>query len=184
MGSRIRSRIRPVLQVGAFAAAMFVVRASFADHYRVPSESMEPNVQVGDHVVVSKASYGLRLPMTTTYLARFREPARGDVVVLEADGPDVLLKRVVAVAGDVVEVKDGHVRIGGTSVSEPPLGLDSGGGPDFGPVRVPDHEILVLGDNRGNSRDGRTFGWVDENRVLGRVVAVVTRDGSFTWQPL
>ena len=89
----------------------------------------------------------------------------------------VLLKRVVAVAGDLVEVRDGHVRIDGRAVPEARISLDRGGGPDLGPVRVPDGKVLLLGDNRGNSRDGRIFGFVDRERVLGRAVSVVARDG-------
>lgn len=142
---------------------------------------MEPTVHVDDHVLVVKAAYGLRLPLTTSYVARFGEPARGDVVVLEGveDPPIVLLKRVVAVGGDRVEVKDGHVFIDGRLTD-----ARAAGGPDFGPSRVPDSEVLVLGDNRGNSRDGRTFGFVSRDRVLGRVVAIVGRDGSLVYEPL
>jgi signal peptidase I len=191
-----RSRLRSVLQVAALAASAFTARASFADHYRVPSGSMEPTVRVGDHIVVAKAAYGLRLPMTDDWLVRFHGPARGDVVVLEppkgdelADrDPDllgaVLLKRVVAVAGDEVAVRDGHVLVGGRPVREPWASVDQGSGPDFGPVRVPDGKLLVLGDNRGNSRDGRYFGWIDRAQVLGRAVAVVSRDGSLVYDPL
>jgi len=81
---RTRSGLfRTVLQLGSAAAVAFTARASLADHYRVPSGSMEPNVHVGDHIVVSKAAYGLRLPLTESYLLHYARPARGDVVVLE-----------------------------------------------------------------------------------------------------
>ena len=165
----MRTRLRSFVQLAVFVAVSFVVRASFADHYRVPSGSMEPTVHVGDHVLVNKAAYGFRVPTTTTYVMRIAEPARGDVVVLEGvdDPPIVLLKRVVAVGGDVVEVKDGFVFIDGTLRDD-----RAHGGPDFGPERVPAGQVLVLGDNRGNSRDGRTFGFVPIDRVLGRVVGV------------
>lgn len=65
-------------------AVLFVARASLADHYHVPSGSMEPTVQVGDHVCVDKRAYGLRVPGTESYLLRWSEPARGDVVVLHS----------------------------------------------------------------------------------------------------
>jgi signal peptidase I len=170
MRSRLRSRVRSFVQLAVFVAISFVVRASFADHYRVPSGSMEPTVRVGDHVLVNKAAYGIRIPATTTYLVRGAEPARGDVVVLEGieDPPIVLLKRVVAIGGDVVEVKDGYVFIDGTLTD-----ARAHGGPDFGPARVPQGHVLVLGDNRSNSRDGRTFGFVPIDRVLGRVAGVL-----------
>lgn len=178
----MRPRLRFFVQLAAFVVVTFAVRASFADHYRVPSASMAPAVHVDDHVLVVKAAYGLRLPMTTTYVARFGEPSRGDVVVLESPDegdPIVLLKRVVAVGGDQVEVKDGRVFIDGKLTD-----AHGEGGPDFGPARVPGGALLVLGDNRGNSRDGRTFGFVSRDRVLGRAIAVVARDGSLTYEPL
>lgn len=168
----MRSRsLRPVVQLAAFCAAMFFVRASFADHYKVPSGSMEPTVKTGDHVLVNKAAYGIRIPTTSDWVVRYGEPQRGDIVVLEADEPTTLLKRVVAVGGDTVEVKDGQVFIDG--VMNDVRVECSYGGPDFGPAVVPDGEVLVLGDNRGNSRDGRTFGFVSRDRVYGRVMVVL-----------
>ena len=194
--SKRSSFLRTVLQVGSAAAVALTARASLADHYRVPSGSMEPTVHIGDHIVVSKAAYGLRIPLTDTYLIHFAAPARGDVVVIEP--PDdvaktaveadvigsVLLKRVVAVEGDLVEVRDGRVHIDGREIAEARISLDAGGGPDLEPIRVPRGKVLLLGDNRGNSRDGRSFGWVDRERVLGRAVRVVARDGSLSLLPL
>jgi len=72
----------------------------------------------------------------------------------------------------------------GRLVPEATLSLEAGGGPDLGPVRVPPGKVLLLGDNRGNSRDGRTFGFVDRERVLGRALAVVARDGRIAYEPL
>ncbi|MDB4944571.1 MAG: Signal peptidase [Labilithrix sp.] len=193
---RAKGLFRAVLQVAAAAAVAFTARASLADHYRVPSGSMEPNVHVGDHIVVSKAAYGIRLPLTDRYLVRFHAPARGDVVVLEppdavsrhAADPEVvgavLLKRIVAVEGDVVEVRDGHVLIDGQRATEHTLSFEWGGGPDLPRTRVPDGKVLLLGDNRGNSRDGRIFGFVDRDHVLGRAFAVVARDGHVAYEPL
>lgn len=192
MASSKRSFLRTVVQVGSAAAVALTARASLADHYRVPSGSMEPTVHVGDRIVVSKASYGLRVPMTDTYLLHFGGPARGDVVVIEPPDDEsrsamdadmlgsVLLKRVVAVEGDLVEVKEGRVHIDGREVPESGISLEAGFGPDLGPVRVPRGKVLLLGDNRGNSRDGRTFGFVDREHVLGRAVGVVARDGRFS----
>lgn len=189
MASKRRAFFRTVMQLGSAAAVAFTARASLADHYRVPSGSMEPTVHVGDRIVVSKAAYGLRLPLTDKYLVRFAAPARGDVVVIEPPDDEskhaadadvlgsVLLKRVVAVEGDLVEVRDGRVHIDGREVPEARISLDAGGGPDLAPLRVPAGKVLLLGDNRGNSRDGRTFGFVDRERVLGRAVSVIARDG-------
>lgn len=185
MGRPYRKPLRSVLQLGAMLAVAFTTRASFADHYRVPSGSMEPTVRVGDHILVNKAAYGVRVPLTEDWLVEFRPPARGDVVIVDATSRavadedtshPVLVKRVVAVAGDTVEVRDGHVLIDGRARDEATASFDSGGGPDFGPVRVPNGKVLVLGDNRGNSRDGRTFGWVDRRSILGRAFLAIGND--------
>jgi signal peptidase I len=192
-GRRLR---RDVLGVLLVAATSFVARASFADHYRVPSGSMEPTVAVGDQICVDKRAYGLRLPMSETYVLRAADPARGDVIVLDSplDG-EVLLKRVVAMPGDVVAVQDGRVTIDGDPTASGQidggveellgrphsLGTEYGGGPDFGPSRVPEGKYLVLGDDRGNSKDGRYFGWIDRGAVLGRAVAVCMHAGRPVW---
>ncbi len=185
-----RGVIRPLLQTAAVAFVALTARASVADHYRVPTGSMEPTVQVGDRIVVNKAAYGLRIPFSERWLLRFSTPARGEVVVLDppqeekSDNPTfVLLKRVVATAGDLVEVRDGRVVIDGEPTDVSP-NLELGGGPDFGPIRVPTGKVLVLGDNRGNSRDGRTFGFIDREQVLGRAFAVVGRDGKPAFEKL
>jgi signal peptidase I len=200
MGTRWRSWRRDVVTLLGASVVFLFARGSFADHYRIPTGSMEPTVDVGDQVCVNKLAYGLRLPVSNTYLTRSPGPARGDVVVLSSpDDGQVLLKRVVALPGDVVSVRDGHLSIDGAAVPvieqdgsvieelgahAHALDTDFGGGPDFGPVRVPDGRVLVLGDNRGNSRDGRYFGWVARNALLGRAVAVCVRDGRPVWRPL
>lgn len=200
MPTRTRSFVRELVPVLAATAVILVARSSFADHYRVPSGSMEPTVQVGDQICVNKAAYGLRIPDTDTYILESTGPERGDVVVLTSpvDG-EVLLKRVAALPGDVVEVDAGRVTIDGKpmpvrgeggSVIEDldghahALGVDYGGGPDFGPTRVPAGKYLMLGDNRGNSNDGRSFGWVDRKAILGHAVAVCLRDGKPVWRGL
>jgi signal peptidase I len=200
MEGQWRSRIKELLRWTAFLGALLVVRASFADHYTVPSGSMEPSVMTGDRLVVSKAAYGLRVPLTTTYLARGDDPKRGDVVVLESpDTGEVLLKRVAAVPGDTVSVRGGRIATGGAVAPVERAGdrfierlggkshdvrLTFGGGPDFGPVALGPDEYLVLGDNRGDSRDGRFFGFVERGAILGRAIGVYFRNGGFTWEEL
>ena len=184
--------------LAAVAALTLVARSSLADHYHVPSGSMRPTLQEGDHLVADKRAYGLRLPFTTRYLVHGADPQPGDVVVLASpeDG-ETLVKRVAAVAGPPVAGREGFVVVDGRpapiradgellreqlGAREHALTFADGGGPDFGPLRVPRDHVLLLGDNRGNSRDGRTFGWVRRDRILGRVVAVFYRsEAGLTW---
>ncbi|MBI5499053.1 MAG: signal peptidase I [Deltaproteobacteria bacterium] len=193
-------RARRWLGIVAFVGAVLVGRSSLADHYRVPTGSMRPTVHEGDHVLVNKAAYGLRLPQSHIYLAEFGGPARGDVVVFDSpETGEVLLKRVVAVPGDLVEVRKGRVVLNGETVPVDVAGggavekldgvrhdldLSRGGGPDVGPVKVPPGRYLLLGDNRGNSHDGRFFGFVERSAILGRAIGVFLRDGVPTWLPL
>jgi signal peptidase I len=179
------------------AAIVVTARSSLADHYFVPTGSMLPTVEPNDHVLVDKLAYGLRMPLTESYALHFSPPARGDVVVLlSPDDGIVLLKRVVGLPGDRVTVLDGSVVIDGEAMPvverhgaaieelgaiDHAISLAAGGGPDFGPMRIPAGRYLVLGDNRGNSRDGRYFGLVARDAILGRVEGVVLRHGAPTW---
>jgi signal peptidase I len=191
--------MRDVVSVGAAAMIIATARSSLADHYFVPSGSMLPTVHTGDRVFVDKSAYDLRVPFTSVSLAERRDPARGDVVVLTSpESGDTLLKRLVAVPGDRVEVRDGALRLNGAAVPIEPsptgpveklgrehhLDLDSGGGPDFGPRTLGDDEYLVMGDNRGNSHDGRSFGFVSRSALKGRAVGVYARDGAPTFLKL
>ena len=195
--SRPFRALRELTSVLAAAAVALIARSSFADHYVVPTGSMLPTVQLQDHVLVSKLAYGVHLPLLPGYVARFGGPARGDVVVLTApDTGIVLLKRIAGVPGDRVRVHDGALEVNGKRVpiqerdgvpyealgaGSHPLGLDDGGGPEFGPVTLPVDRYLVLGDNRGNSRDGRYFGLVERDAILGHVEGVLYRGGRPTW---
>jgi signal peptidase I len=145
---------------------------------------MLPTVELSDHVFVNKLAYGIRLPLGAHYVTHFDGPARGDVVVLDApDSGIVLLKRVVGLPGDRVEVHGARILVNGAAVpledhgdyayetlgsSRHTLDLDDGSGPDYGPRTLPAGRYLVLGDHRGNSRDGRFFGLVERDAILGR----------------
>ncbi|WP_394836769.1 signal peptidase I [Pendulispora rubella] len=191
--------LRDGVSVLAAAGLVFVTRSSFADHYHVPSGSMEPTIHTGDHILVSKMAYGLRMPLTHVQMVNFHAPARGDVVVLDSpENGTVLLKRVVAIGGDRVAVHDGEVSINGAP--QPTHNKDDGeleewldgrvhalgslGGSELPETVVPPGEILVMGDNRGNSHDGRDFGFVSASTVLGRAVAVFARRGVLGWHGL
>jgi len=196
---RLRRLLRENASLLAVIAVIALARGSFADHYVVPTGSMEPNLMPGDRVLVDKTAYGWRLPYTRIELGGNAAPRAGDVVIFDSpeDGTR-LVKRVVAVAGDRVAVRDGHLVVNGRPLS--PLGapeverfpagdvrlsLVHGGGPDLAPTEVPSGKLLVMGDARGNSRDGRIFGFVDEQAVYARALRVFYRsDDGFVWKPL
>jgi signal peptidase I len=191
---------REAISYALLFGAILLTRASFADQYTVPSGSMLPTVQLDDRVLVEKCSYGLRIPMSHIYLTHFSEPRRGEVVVLDSPKESmVLLKRIAAVPGDRVWVHQGQIEINGVNVPfvehtdglyeqaearTHPVSLENGYGPDFGPTVVPPDKYLVLGDNRGNSNDGRYFGYVDRSVLLGRVEGIFWSHGRPTWHSL
>jgi signal peptidase I len=180
--------------------ALFATRSTLADHYYVPTGSMIPTVEIGDRVIVNKMAYALRLPFSDVVVADLHGPERGDVVVLRSPENGItLLKRVAAIPGDAVAVVDGRLWINGRAIpvaeqqgalveslghAVHQVRLTSGGGRDYGPVRLGADEYLVLGDNRGESHDGRAFGLVDRHAILGKAVGVWMRDGRPGWHPL
>lgn len=195
----MKKLLREYLPFTLAILCLFAARSSLADHYLVPTGSMERTLLPGDHVVVDKTAYGLRVPFTLFKLTAGAHVARGDVVVFDApDNHTRLIKRVAAVGGDRVEIRDGHLWVNGKSFMNGRSGatetfgertallnLEFGGGPDVAPLRVPDGQVFVLGDARGNSRDSRYFGLVRESDVYARAIAVFfrSREG-LVWKTL
>ena len=97
-----------VKSLAIFFGIAFMLRASVVEAFKIPSSSMEPTLQIGDHILVNKLSYGIRLPLKIETLFDFREPKRGDVVVftLPEDGSTNIIKRVIGLPGDVVQVPE------------------------------------------------------------------------------
>ena len=121
--------------------------------------SMQPNLYRGDRMITEKISY------------RIHPPRRGDVVVVDRPGDEVsLVKRVVALAGETVEVRGGHTFINGQPIDEP--WVREFGGPSYGPEVVPKDHVFILGDNRTVSHDSRAIGPVLIDSVRGHVLLV------------
>ncbi len=170
-----------------FMFALVMARSSFADHYVVPSGSMEQTLFPGDRVVVDKHAYGLRIPFTLVKVLPGGAPARGDVIVFDEHTSGMrLIKRIVAVGGDRLEVRSGHVFINGEpGDGKAALNLQMGGGPDVPPIRVPEGKVFAMGDFRGNSRDSRYFGFVAVDEIYAKASRVYYRSGEgFVWKPL
>ena len=176
-----------------------VVRSSLVNHYYVPSGSMEPTLMPGDRVVVNMTAYGISPPFSRWDMISGDRPKRGEIVVFPSPESNVrLIKRVVAVGGDRVEVKNGRLFLNGESMAAPVslreelldgrrffLDFRHGGGPDLEAVDIPEGQLLLMGDARGNSRDGRMYGLVSEKNIYGRATGVFYRKGDgFGWFPL
>ena len=131
----------------------------------VRQSSMEPTFYSGDYIFISKQAYRL-----------FGEPERGDVIVFRTDMKDEnnkdknLIKRIIGLPGDTVEIIGGYVYLNGKLIDEPYLN-EQGISGEMDEVTVPDGKLFVMGDNRGVSQDSRDVlvGCVDEQNILGKV---------------
>jgi signal peptidase I len=152
---------------------------------------MLPTLQVGDYLIVSPLPYGLRLP-GLGWIMRWAEPAVGDVVVFAGprDQTQDYVKRVAAIGGELVEVRDGQLLVDGaprifpgTVTSQPAPGSQLPVRTDnFGPIPVPVGKLFMLGDSRDRSIDSRVWGFVDVNDVRGRAGAIYwSMDGDDGW---
>jgi signal peptidase I len=146
-----------VILAVAFVLVFGFVRPFVLEAFRIPSESMVPTLLVGDRVFVNKFIY------------RFTEPERGDVVVFESVNgrEEDLIKRVVGVAGDEVEVRNGTLLVNGEAREEPYLNRNLPFNDSYGPSEVPEGHVFVMGDNRANSADSRVFGPLPIENIEG-----------------
>lgn len=159
----------------------FFIRSFIVQAFKIPSGSMLPTLQIGDHILVSKFLYGLRLPYPLeTTLWEWGQPTRGDVIVFvyPRDRSKDFIKRVVAVGGDTVEIRHKTVYLNGAKMDDPhatfKYGEQENPGPrdNLGPITVPDHKLFVMGDNRDESHDGRFWGFVDVDDVKGKAFLI------------
>lgn len=186
-------------QIAILVVLLLAGRSSLADHYFVPSGSMEFSLMPGDRVVVDKTAYGIRIPFTKVDLIDMNRPQSGDIAVFDSPENDkLLIKRIVAVGGDRVDLINGRLWLNGQRLTTSEtatiekfdhrmvrLNLDNGSGPDIRELMIPDRKVLVLGDHRGNSRDGRYFGLIAERELYGRAVSVYySRNDGFQWKRL
>ena len=172
----------PGLLLAALVVAV-IIKTFVVQPFYIPSGSMIPTLEIDDRVMVSKINY-LVGEIERTDIVVFENPYRVEeeesvpeaVVrsVLEALGVrtspyDDLVKRVIATAGETVEIHDNQVFVDGFALSEPYLQAGSNM-PDFGPQTIPDGHLFVMGDNRNSSSDGRVFGPIPEDDVIGEAV--------------
>lgn len=179
----------------AFAIALLValfIRSFVVQAFKIPSGSMLPTLQIGDHILVNKFIYGVRLPIVGTEILPVSTPQRGDVVVFlyPVDPSKDFIKRVVGVGGDVVKIRNKHVYINGKLWHDPHAYFvdgrsttgDNSPRDNFGPVTVPPGHLFVMGDNRDRSYDSRYWGFVDLSEVRGEAFLIYwSWDGKDHW---
>jgi len=170
---RIKEELKGILV--AVLIALFI-RAFFVQAYKIPSGSMEPTLLVGDHLLVLKCAYGIRIPLVGKYLLEYSSPKRGDIIVFiyPRDPKKDFIKRVIALPGENVRIIGRTVYINGTPLQDP-WGVWSENDflrVNFGPVTVPKGHYFVLGDNRDNSMDSRYWGFVPKSNILGKALII------------
>ena len=181
VSSGARAFVDWIVVVGVALTVAFFVRTFVLAHYEVKGSSMDTTLATGDRVFVNKLSY------------RVHDPNRGDVVVLHELDQSIerdLIKRVIALPGESIEMTNCEVRIteaGATEsrvLIEPYLDFDvisSTCGGDFGPVSVPADHVFVMGDNRSGSLDSRVLGPIDESDLVGRAFVVFWPRSDWRW---
>ena len=183
VGEKKKSTIREYAEaiIVALALALFI-RTFVVQAFKIPSGSMEPTLQIGDHILVNKFIYGVKIPFTSIQLIPLEEPRRGDVLVFiyPLDQSKDFIKRVVAVEGDTVKLVNKKLSINGTEVPDPhavyteesALSGEVQKRDNFGPVTVPKGALFVLGDNRDRSLDSRFWGFVPLEDVRGKAFII------------
>ncbi len=165
----------------AIVLALFI-RTFVVQAFKIPSGSMKPTLLVGDHILVNKFIYGVKLPFIDTTLIPVTDPKRGDIVVFKfpEDPKKDFIKRVIGVSGDIVEVRNKKVYLNHKPMVDkhgayldPQVILGSAKPRDnFGPVTVPAGALFVMGDNRDHSYDSRFWGFVDLSMVKGEAFII------------
>jgi signal peptidase I len=158
----------------AIVLALFI-RTFVVQAFKIPSGSMKPTLLVGDHILVNKFIYGIKLPFTDKILISLSQPERGDVVVFKfpLDTQKDYIKRVIGLPGDRVELVGKQLLINGRPTEDPHASYSmSGNMRMFGPVTVPAGHLFVMGDNRDESSDSRVWGFVPRSYLKGKAFLI------------
>jgi signal peptidase I len=175
--------LRAYAQTLLLAVALVVlVRSLLLQAFVIPSPSMLPILEAGDYVLINKLRYGIRLPLVGGWLLRYAEAQPGDVIVFAhpAESQKDLVKRVIAVHGETLEIRDRRIYVNGSEreIGSPFFEEVIAGSErnrrfdNYGPVVVPPKRLFVMGENRDNSDDSRMWGFVKSNDVIGKAFAI------------
>jgi len=181
--SKPKSKLREYIEAIILAILIaFFIRTFVIQAYKIPSGSMKPTLLIGDHILVSKFNYGIRLPLIRSNLIPIGTPQRGDIVVFiyPEDRSKDFIKRMIGLPGDTIEVRDKKILLNGSpwndahGVNVDNLIIPGTVQPrdNFGPVVVPKDSFFVMGDNRDESYDSRFWGFVPIKEVLGKALII------------
>jgi len=169
----IKEYIEPI--VIAVLIALFI-RAFIVQAFKIPSSSMEPTLLVGDYLLVNKFIYGVRIPYSDIKLFEYKKPKRGDIIVFifPKDRKKDFIKRVIGTEGEKLTILHNKIYIDDKLIDDPwgHFTMPRSSIEDYGPIKVPEGSLFVMGDNRDNSQDSRFWGFVKTNEVKGKAFIV------------
>jgi signal peptidase I len=175
---RKKSIVREYTEIVVLAVALALfVRTFFVQAFRIPSESMEDTLLVGDFLFANKLIFGPKLPFLDVRLPGFRDPRPGDIIIFKYPGDHKTdyIKRCVAVAGQTVELRGEKLFVDGVEQDEE-FAKYMFGSQNFGPYTVEEGHIFMMGDNRDNSADSRAWGPLDTRLISGKAMFIY-----FSW---
>jgi len=189
MEGKGKSILREYAEAFLLAIALaLVIRTFVVQAFKIPSGSMIPTLSIGDHILVNKFIYGVKVPFTDWIVVPVSVPQLGDIIVFKypEDETKDYIKRVIGTPGDVVEVKTKEVWVNGKRLDDSyTQHTDRGirdGRDNFGPVTVPPDSYFVMGDNRDQSLDSRFWGFVKLNKIRGEAFLIYwSWDGADMW---
>ncbi len=181
--SKTKSKVREYIEAILLAIVIaFFIRTFVIQAYKIPSGSMKPTLQIGDHILVSKFNYGVKLPFLRSTLIPIGTPKRGDILVFiyPEDRSKDFIKRLIGLPGDTIEIRNKKIFLNGVPLNDTHgvyvdnLIIPGSVQPrdNFGPVTVPEESIFVMGDNRDESYDSRFWGFVKMKDVLGKALII------------
>ena len=196
-GSSSKSVIREYAEAIFIAVLLALfIRAFVVQAFKIPSGSMKPTLQIGDHILVNKFVYGIKIPFTDKELLPIGRPARQDIVVFRypVDPSKDFIKRVIGLPGDTVLIRDKTVFVNGQQLEEPYVVfsdkriLPETASPrdNMNAITVPLNNLFVMGDNRDESYDSRFWNFVDMSQLKGKAFIIYwswNSDGELSWSP-
>jgi len=175
----LRENIEAILV--AIVIALFI-RTFVVQAFKIPSGSMKQTLQIGDHILVNKFIYGIKIPYLRKNIVPLKKPQRGDIVVFKypVDPDKDFIKRVIGIPGDEIEIRDKMLFVNKKRINHDygvytdPHILSGQVRPrdNFGPITVPARSLFVMGDNRDESFDSRFWGFVDYKALNGKAFII------------